>query len=101
LGEEFDLAIEHYRRALGLAPERAVLWRNLGHALAQARRLSEAMRCWQEFLDRGGEDDRLVYFLRIWQEKSGSSPDAFGNIPAHAPRSARFSHGADQEGKPR
>ena len=83
LRAEFDVAVEQYRRALDLAPERAILWRNLGHALAQDRRLDEAMRCWREFLGRGGEDARLVGLLRAWQEISRSSPGAFDDPSRH------------------
>lgn len=67
LRSESDQAVGHYRRALALSPERAVLWRNLGHALAQAGRLDEAMQGWREFLRRGGEDPHLVELLAGWQ----------------------------------
>jgi len=68
-----DLAVQHYRKALAAGPDRAVLWRNLGHALVQAGQLGEALDCWEEFLRRGGQDPHLVEILRA-REASRVSP---------------------------
>jgi len=84
LALQSDLAVQHYRRALAAAPERAVLWRNLGHALAQAGQLGEALDCWEEFLRRGGQDPHLVEILRARQaSRVAPSP---GRPPAAPPR---------------
>ncbi|MGI5843220.1 MAG: hypothetical protein ACOX9B_03435 [Candidatus Xenobium sp.] len=78
-----ELAVQHYRKALTAAPEHAVLWRNLGHALAQTDQLAEALDCWEEFLSRGGQDPHLVEILRATGHRIEPSP---GRPPAGSPK---------------
>lgn len=87
LGLKPELAVEHYRKALAEAPDRAVLWRNLGHALAQAGQLGEALDCWQEFLNRGGQDPHLVEILRS-RQREGPEPSSRA-APASSPHGMR------------
>jgi len=83
LGLKSDLAIQHYRKALALAPGRVILWRNLGHALAQAGKLGEALDCWGEFLRRGGHDPHLVELLR--SRRSAIQDPVSPGAPSSAP----------------
>jgi len=77
-------AIQHYRQALSLAPERVVLWRNLGHALMMAGQVPEALEAWRTFLRRGGRDPRLQRLLQVHAEalregRPGGSPGGRGS----------------------
>lgn len=56
-------AITHYQRAIRLAPERPIPWRNLGHALARAGQVPQALNAWSTFLRLGGRDPRLERLL--------------------------------------
>jgi len=56
-------AVTHYRQAVRMAPGRAVGWRNLGHALAKAGQVPQALDAWSTFLARGGRDPRLERLL--------------------------------------
>jgi len=63
--QDYPQAAAWYRRALELDAERAVLWRNLGHALLGAGRDPEAAEAYRTFLRQGGRDPRLARLVKI------------------------------------
>jgi tetratricopeptide (TPR) repeat protein len=67
-GDDPD-AVRWYREALRLSPERAVLWRNLGHALLAAERDREAVAAYGEFLRLGGQDPRLERLVKRLEQQ--------------------------------
>jgi tetratricopeptide (TPR) repeat protein len=76
-----EQAASRYRQALALAPGRAVLWRNLGHALMMAGQIPESLESWGRFLRLGGKDPRLERLLRVRQEASQTCPLRQGRGP--------------------
>lgn len=70
---EFERASLFYKRALVLAPQDLVLYRDLGHSLLFGGRYGEALGAYEEFRRRGGRDPRVERIIRTLRLTSGSS----------------------------
>lgn len=68
-----EQAVAWYRRACQEEPRRAVLWRNLGHALLASNQGPEAVQAYARFLRLGGRDPRLERLVRF-VEVRGDGP---------------------------
>jgi len=71
-----EQAVAWYRRACQEEPRRAVLWRNLGHALLASDQGAEAVKAYAEFLRLGGQDprlERLVHFVEVRGDRPGEA----------------------------
>lgn len=76
-----EQAVAWYRRACQEDPFRAVLWRNLGHALLASDQGPEAVQAYAEFLRRGGRDPRLERLVRS-VEARGDRPLEEDRLPS-------------------
>lgn len=95
-----EQAVAWYRRACQEEPRRAVLWRNLGHALLASNQGPEAVQAYAEFLRQGGRDprlERLVRFVESRGDRDGEAnrgPSARSRCAAATPGQGRGNLGA-------
>lgn len=78
-----EQAVARYREACRQEPRRAVLWRNLGHALLASGQGPEAVEAYAEFLRLGGRDPRLEGLVRAASASQPPPPvrEEAGSVP--------------------
>ncbi|MGI5843219.1 MAG: hypothetical protein ACOX9B_03430 [Candidatus Xenobium sp.] len=71
-----ERAVAWYRKACQEEAGRAVLWRNLGHALLASKQGPEAIQAYVQFLRQGGRDHRLERLVRFVEARSDRAGEA-------------------------
>ncbi|HJW21040.1 MAG TPA: tetratricopeptide repeat protein, partial [Candidatus Limnocylindrales bacterium] len=85
LGDEFDAALEAYREAAGLVPDRPLPYASIGTVLARLGRRSEALEAFDRALALAPADDATLQARAALLDQQASGEVAPGREPATEP----------------